>query len=492
MNNRENLTLMQGFEWYLPADHLHWRRIASKAEELSRAGIDMIWLPPSYKGAGGDQSVGYDVYDKYDLGEFDQKGSISTKYGTKEEYLACVEALHNAGIRVISDIVLDHLMGADETERITVVEDSFDDRNQQISGELEINAWTRFTYPGRKGRYSKEQWDFHDFNGTDFDDEEKRTGLFRIEGKTWNRGTDWDFGNFDYLMGACLDMENPEVVKKLTDWGKWFLDTTNTDGLRLDAVKHISHEFFLQWIRDMREHKGDEFFVVGEYWHGEIERLLHYLDAVENAYALFDVPLHYALMNAGNNREMDLTNLLKDSLLAARPDNAVLFVDNHDTQPGQALYSFVPTWFKPQAYSIILFQEAGYPCVFYGDLYGIPHDNIPPVTGLAKLCQARKVSAYGTQKDYYDDAHVVGYTRAGDAEHEGSGMAVLITNNEGGSKRMYVSMKYAGECFVNLLKPTSEKVVLGDDGCGEFYVERESAAVWVRESGYEKIELGEL
>ncbi len=491
-NSTENMTLMQGFEWYLPNDHLHWRRMASKAEELSRAGIDMVWLPPSYKGAGGDQSVGYDVYDKYDLGEFDQKGSVGTKYGTKEEYLNCIRTLQNAGVKVISDIVLDHLMGADESERIAVVEDSFDDRNQQISGELEITAWTKFTYPGRNGTYSTEQWDYHDFNGTDYDDAEKRTGLFRIEGKTWNRGTDWDFGNFDYLMGACLDMENPAVIKKLTDWGTWFMDTTGSDGLRLDAVKHISHEFFLQWIRNMREHKGEDFFVVGEYWHGEIERLLHYLDAVENAYTLFDVPLHFALMNAGNNRDMDLSGLLKDSLLTARPENAVTFVDNHDTQPGQALYSFVPSWFKQQAYSVILFQEKGYPCVFYGDFYGIPHDNIPPVTDLAKLCQTRKVAAFGTQKDYYDDAHVVGYTRAGDADHEGSGMAVLITNNEGGSKRMYVSMKYAGESFVNILKPTSEKVILGADGCGEFYVERDSAAVWVRECAYERIELGDI
>ncbi|MCQ2508023.1 MAG: alpha-amylase [Dorea sp.] len=485
----ENKTLLQGFEWYLPNDKLHWRRMAAKAQDLKKKGVDMIWLPPAYKGAGGEASVGYDVYDKYDLGEFDQRGSVATKYGSKEEYLACIKACQDVGIEVVGDIVLDHLMGADETENITVVEDSFDDRNQQIAGECQITAWTKFTYPGRAGQYSDETWNSHDFNGTDYDDAEKRRGLFRIEGKTWNRGTDWDFGNFDYLMGACLDMENTEVVKKLTDWGKWYLDTTNIDGLRLDAVKHISHEFFSQWIKEMREHKGDDFFVVGEYWHGEIERLLHYLDAVENAYTLFDVPLHYALQNAGNNKEASMKALLRDSLLLARPENAVTFVDNHDTQPGQALYSWVPYWFKQQAYAVILFQEKGLPCVFYGDLYGIPNDNIAPVRDLDKMCLARKIAAYGSQKDYYDEDHIVGYTRAGHSDHEGSGMAVLLTNNKGGSKRMYVSMKYAGERFVNLLKPNSASVTLGADGCGEFFVDDESVAVWVRESAYEKIEV---
>ena len=489
MNNKNEL-MLQGFEWYLPADHLHWKRLASMAPDFKKAGITKIWLPPAYKAAGGGTSVGYDVYDKYDLGEFDQRGSIPTKYGSKEEYLSCIRSMKKVGIDVICDIVLDHLMGADETETVTVVEDSLDDRNQQISDEKEISAWTRFTYPGRRGTYSDEQWDYRDFNGTDWDEKDKKSGLFRLKNKTWNARTDWDYGNFDYLMGACLDFSNPYTIKKVTDWGKWYLDVTGADGLRLDAVKHISHHFFRQWIQNMREHKREDFFVVGEYWHGEIERLLHYLDAIDNAYSLFDVPLHYALQNAAlKPAESDLRDLLKDSLLLARPENAVTFIDNHDTQPGQALASAVPAWFKPQAYAIILFQEKGLPCLFYGDLYGIPHDKLAPVPGLTKMSLARQISAYGTQKDYYDDPHVVGYTRSGDSEHEGSGMAVLITNEHGGKKRMYVSMKYAGESLVNLLNPTDEKVCLGADGCGEFYVEDGSAAVWVREKAYEKIEI---
>ncbi len=41
-------------------------------------------MPPAFKGTPND---GYEVYDLFDLGEFDQKGTVRTKYGLKEEYL---------------------------------------------------------------------------------------------------------------------------------------------------------------------------------------------------------------------------------------------------------------------------------------------------------------------------------------------------------------------------------------------------------------------
>ena len=59
----KNRTMMQYFEWYLPNNGLHWKRCAAQAKELKEAGINMVWLPPAYKGAAGKTSVGYDVYD---------------------------------------------------------------------------------------------------------------------------------------------------------------------------------------------------------------------------------------------------------------------------------------------------------------------------------------------------------------------------------------------------------------------------------------------
>lgn len=95
----ENGIMLQAFEWELPPDGTLWRQVERDAFRLRRMGITAAWLPPAYKGCGGDKDVGYGVYDLYDLGEFNQKGSIRTKYGTKAEYLRAMNALHAAGFR---------------------------------------------------------------------------------------------------------------------------------------------------------------------------------------------------------------------------------------------------------------------------------------------------------------------------------------------------------------------------------------------------------
>lgn len=480
-----NKTMMQYFEWYLPDDEMHWKKTKAQAYELAQSGINMVWLPPAYKGAAGNKSVGYDVYDTYDLGEFDQKGSIATKYGAKEEYLLAVKELQNQGIEVLADVVLNHMMGADGTEDVFVEEDCSTNREQKVNDELKITAWTKFDFCGRNGKYSDFTWNASNFSGTDWDDAGKRNGVFCFKGKTWNRETDSENGNYDYLMGADLDTDNPDTVKAVTDWGKWYLDTVKMDGFRLDAVKHISFDFYRTWLDEMKKHKGHDFFTVGEYWTPELCRLTHYLDVVGNSMSLFDVPLHFAFDKAASsNGEFDMGSIFNETLVEERPMNAVTFVDNHDTQPGQALSSFVPVWFKPIAYSLVLLRDTGVPCVFYGDYYGIPHDGVAPVAGLKKLCKARQLYAYGKQYDYFDDHSIVGFTRAGD-EHENSGLAVLVTDSVGGNKKMMINKTFAGERFYNILCPYMEPVVIDEDGCGEFRVGDGAASVWVRRGAYE-------
>ena len=136
----ENKTLLQAFEWYLPEDQQHWKRCAAMAENWAALGISGVWLPPAYKGTGGKSDVGYGVYDTYDLGEFDQKGTVATKYGTRAEYLEAVAALHRAGIEVMADIVLNHRLGADAQEEVLAVQDAGDNRNQTVADPRPIQA----------------------------------------------------------------------------------------------------------------------------------------------------------------------------------------------------------------------------------------------------------------------------------------------------------------------------------------------------------------
>lgn len=482
----DNKTMMQYFEWYLPEDGRFWNRCAAQAAAIKKAGINMVWLPPAYKGASGEKSVGYDVYDTYDLGEFPQKGSVATKYGRRKDYLAAVRRLQLLGIEVLADVVLNHMMGADATETVMAEEDCPSNREQSLGEPHEITTWTVFDFPGRKGKYSDFRWNATNFSGVDHDDSTGQNGIFRFAGKKWNQETDSENVNFDYLMGADLDTDCPETVRAVTDWGKWYLDTVRPDGLRLDAVKHISFEFYQKWLEKMRKHAGRSFFAVGEYWSYDLQRLLHYLDVAQNGLSLFDVPLHYHFLWAATaDGQFDMRTLFEDTLVDTRPECAVTFVDNHDTQPGQALESFIPAWFKPIAYALILLRNIGIPCVFYGDYYGIPHDDVTSTPGLAKLLKLRERFAYGEQVDYFDDPSVVGFTRLGDEEHSGSGMAVLVTDSVAGEKRMYVGKRFAGSVFYDAMADSKRAVDIDDDGWGTFYVDCSSVSVWVAKQVYQ-------
>ena len=125
-----NGVMLQYFEWELPNDCELWRKAGRDALQLRHMGFTAVWLPPAYKGNAGINDVGYGVYDTYDLGEFDQKGTVRTKYGTRAEYLAAIRMLHLADLQVLPDIVLNHRMGADESEQVTVHCDNPDDRSQ--------------------------------------------------------------------------------------------------------------------------------------------------------------------------------------------------------------------------------------------------------------------------------------------------------------------------------------------------------------------------
>ena len=106
-----NPTLLQCFHWYYPAGGELWQEVTALAPNLNEIGINMVWLPPAYKGASGGFSVGYDSYDLFDLGEFDQKGSVPTKYGDKAQLLEAIAALKSNDIAVLLDVVVNHKMG---------------------------------------------------------------------------------------------------------------------------------------------------------------------------------------------------------------------------------------------------------------------------------------------------------------------------------------------------------------------------------------------
>lgn len=214
---------------------------------------------------------------------------------------------------------------------------------------------------------------------------------------------------------------------------------------------------------------------MGEYWNGQVEPMLNYLDQVNGCMNLFDVPLHLHLREASCHR-LDMSKLFEGTLVGTRPHQAVTFVDNHDTQPGQSLESWVEPWFKPAAYGLILLRAFGYPCVFWGDWAGIPTWKISKVDTLPLLLRLRHTHAYGQEHDYFDHPQVIGFTREG--EGAGTGLAFLCTNGEVGEKRMYIGRNHAGRTMRCVLGGQRD-VVIDEEGYGLFTVAESSASVYI-------------
>lgn len=487
-----NKTILQSFHWYTEGNGTFYKHLKDVAPRLQELGVSMAWLPPAYKAAGGGYSVGYDPYDLFDLGEFDQKGTVATKYGTKAEYLDACKTLQYHGIAVMVDVVLNHKAGGDEKERFHVVKVDPANRQKNISEPFEIESYTRFTFPGRGEKYSAFKWDFTCFSGVDYA-EGQDDGIFQIihdHGDGWEPMIGNEKGNYDYLMYNDIEHRNPHVREELNYWGRWYHEQVFFDGVRLDAVKHQSTEFYKEWLNNLRSDTQKDIFAVGEYWTpGLLPLMLDYIHATEGCMSLFDASLqqnfHIASKAGG---EYDLRRIFDETLVSARPDKAVTVVANHDTQPLQALEAPVEPWFKPLAYALILLREAGYPCVFYPDLFGASYRDtgddggeyeifLNKVDGIDGLMKARKEHAYGLQRDYFEDAHCVGWTREGDGYNKGC--AVVMSNREQYDKPMEMGMAYAGQKFRDLLGRFDHLVEIDEHGWGNFTCPAGNVSVWV-------------
>ncbi|PSN13576.1 alpha-amylase [filamentous cyanobacterium CCT1] len=485
-----NGVMMQYFHWYNEPDGTLWNELTKNAKELAEVGITALWLPPAYKGTAGGLDVGYSVYDLYDLGEFDQKNSVRTKYGTKEEYLQGIKAAKEAGIRVYADVVFNHMMGGDELEEVQATPMSHDNRHEQIGDSRMVKVWTHFKFPGRQGKYSDMEWHWWHFDAVDHDDNDPDyDAVYLFEGKQFDEHVDLEKGAFDYLMGCDLDMESDEVRNALQEWGAWYVDTTNVDGFRFDAVKHVRAGFFPQWLQHCRRHAGRRLFAVGEYWSYEIEALHNFIDVTDGDVHLFDAPLHYNFSEASKaGGDYDLTTIFDNTLVKEQPALAVTLVDNHDSQPLQSLESVVEPWFKPLAYALILLRQDGYPCIFYADYYGAHYKDTGNDGGeyeiwldshkwlIDKFLYARSTYAFGDQYDYFDHPNTVGWTRLGSEENPG-GMAVVLTNGDDGRKWMEVGQPNC--TYYDITEHVSEPVTTNDEGWAEFSCQAGSVSVWV-------------
>jgi len=135
-------------------------------------------------------------------------------------------------------------------------------------------------------------------------------------------------------------------------------------------------------------------------------------------------------------------------------------------------------------------REQGIPCVFYPDLYGAEYVDkdsdgndadveLIGVENLTLMTQIRRDAAHGFQRDYFDHANCIGWTREGDPEHENSGVAVVLSNGEAGEKNMEIGKGHAGKVFIDALGHRNEEITIDENGWAQFFCAAGSVSVWV-------------
>lgn len=309
--------MLQGWYWDSPIGEEWWNKLSQRMPQFREWGITALWVPPPAKAAGGGYSSGYDVYDFYDLGSKDQRGTVPTKWGHKRDLLKMISVAHANGIDIYADIVPNHRAGGDQGGY----------SYQNLVGSEAV------------GRFTMAPWDFHP--------------------------RDWHGDWYEAVAGIpdCAQ-EVPYVRDGFYKWIRWFDKQTDVDGYRIDAVKHMKPEFTEGLLYQVQEGMGQNKFAVGEYYDGNPNTLGWWVDANRRRSSVFDFGLFFNLLSmAHGNGYYDMRGL-RSRFMDDR--KSVTFVNSHDTfrrANGLHLYNR-----SHLAYAFIL-SAPGYPCVYWQDLY---------------------------------------------------------------------------------------------------------------------------
>ena len=381
--------MLQAFYWDCPVsegrEHQWWAFVGSRLPAIARAGFTALWLPPANKAAGW-KSMGYDPYDYYDLGEYDQKGGVPTWFGTRNELVDLIGSAHSLGLQVYADLVINHNSGADA---------------QEINRIDQQARWTRFD--PASGLFARDWTCFHP-----------------------NRHETWDGSTFGDMPDLCH--RNPAVYTALIAYARWLLETIGFDGFRYDMVKGYGGWMVrsIQELRVLRDDVSFKPYAVGECWDSErtIDEWLDETNAwSDNPVGAFDFPLRYRLRDMCDGYGFSLRNLVQPGvLLWDAPDQTVTFVENHDVARSDPVVND-----KLMAYAFILTHE-GYPCVFWQDYFnwnlGLPDSP----SGIAALVKVHEQCAGGATQLLYVDDDLYVMQRTGHGNQQG---LILALNNRG-------------------------------------------------------------
>ncbi|MGW6448777.1 maltose alpha-D-glucosyltransferase [Lentzea sp. NPDC055074] len=178
------------------------RGLASRLDYLEWLGVDCLWLPPFY--ASPLRDGGYDISDFR---------AVLPEFGTVEDFVYLLEEAHRRGIRVITDLVLNHTSDAHPW---------FQESRQNPDGPYgDYYVWS-----DDDSRYSDARIIFVDTETSNWTYDPVRGQFF------WHRF---------FSHQPDLNYENPDVQEAMLDTLRFWLDL-GIDGFRLDAVPYLFEE----------------------------------------------------------------------------------------------------------------------------------------------------------------------------------------------------------------------------------------------------------
>lgn len=439
--------MLQAFYWDCPKEENQefewWNFVKDKIPSLQAAGFTAMWLPPANKAANiGGMSMGYDPYDFYDLGEFDQKGSVKTWFGSKDELIDLIKTIHDNGMQVYADLVLNHSNGADE---------------QEINPLDNKLRWTKFT--PASGKFARDWTCFHP--------------------SSFER---WDDKEFGEIPDLCH--RHPYVYSEMLELARWMIEDIGFDGFRYDFVLGYGGWLVKSILERMYLKNGRTNFApfgVGECWDND-KTIEQWLDEVnnwsDNPGTAFDFPLRDKLKNLCDDYGYSMMNMISGGTLTDdRPSSAVTFVENHDIIRINPIVND-----KMLAYAWILTHE-GYPCVFWYDYFNLNLAKEETQNGIAALIKVHEQYATGNKRILYtgDDVYIM--------EREGvnnqPGLVFVLNNNGDNWQGRHVKTNAVNARFVaiawrgknDLGKPEDEWT--DANGYAEFWAPPRGYAVYV-------------
>ncbi|MEY4300379.1 MAG: hypothetical protein RIR25_1615, partial [Verrucomicrobiota bacterium] len=229
-----------------------WDEIYQRLPEISEIGYESMWTPPPGKSPIGGPypfayggNVGYNSFDRFDLGDQPQRGNWETRYGSRTSLRNLVDSAHQTDIKIYPDIVFNHTGNGPDyrTYPGMVPEDFHVWRDASQPGGFKraprMGVWTPDN--GYGGTLHQELVSLMDVN-LELDNRFQTGSPNYVADPTPFVRHAGDPDKYPYYAQTGTPAENSRDF--MVRWINWLGYAMDYDGIRLDAPKHVVKEFF--------------------------------------------------------------------------------------------------------------------------------------------------------------------------------------------------------------------------------------------------------